>query len=252
MTFSHLRPRAGRSLLTLPLAVLSLTFTSGCGGSGGTGGGGSTSAYTVTLSASAVHFTAPEFDALPPLQVVHATYTGEGLVVGFPAGSPTPAWLTTGTAPGAGASVDVNLRPMTTFISQPGAPPYTFTTTLRFITGRSDGTQLTTMDLPVTYTITRGLVMNTLPITAQCSQGQNPATNHYNLALSASMGVSWTVTANQTWLVPSMTAGSGSPVAVYLDLETSTLPVGTYEGTVTAQSTDGALVKSFAVHLTVQ
>ncbi len=249
MTSYRLRPRAGRSLLTLPLVLLGLAFTSACGG----GGGGDTgTAYTVTLSPSTVHFTAPEFDTLPALQVVHATYTGEGMVVGYPAGMPTPSWLTVGTAAGAGKSVDVNLRPNATFISRPGAPPYAFATTLRFVTGRNDGTQLSTVDLPITYTITRGLVMNTLPITAQCTQGQNPATNHYDLALSASVGVSWTVTTNQAWLVPSMTAGSGSPLAVYLDLETATLPVGTYEGTVTAQSTDGALVKSFTVHLTVQ
>ncbi|HJV91265.1 MAG TPA: hypothetical protein VJ623_13235 [Holophagaceae bacterium] len=239
--------RAHRPLFKSAFLVLGLAAVTTCGG----GGGGGSDAYVVNLSTPAVHFTAREYDPLPATQTVHATYTGDGMVVGFPQGSPIPGWLAVDAVQGAGKSVDVHLQPSTTFMSHPGPPPYEYTSAFRFVTGKSDMTHLTTVDLPVTYTVTKGLVITTTPINAVASQGSSALGSPFDLGLLASEGCTWTITTDQPWMGPSMSSGSGSPVGVNLTVSAANLTPGTYQGTVTVQTTDGTIVRTLVVHLTV-
>src|SRR5437899_1321506 len=99
------------------LALLAVFASWSCGG------GDSTS---ISVSTTAVTFTADVGAAAPATQNVHATFRGDGVVVGYPPEVGAPSWLVVNEIGHTATTIDVSLRVTDTATSG------TRTTTLRF------------------------------------------------------------------------------------------------------------------------
>ena len=109
------------------------------------GGGDSTS---ISVSTTSVTFTAEVGAAAPATQNVRATFRGDGVLVGYPPEVSAPSWLSVNAIGQTATTIDVSLRVTDTATSG------TRTTTLRFVTGKADGSQIKFADVQVTCIIT--------------------------------------------------------------------------------------------------
>lgn len=212
--------------------------------------------HSVEVSAPSLTFTAQEFSyPAPAAQTVHATYTLDAMVVGWPMSRPVPTWLNYSASRGSGKSVDVMIQPNSTSVTgNPYRAPYDLNGWLRFATGTGtvdESHYSAYIDLPITLHITPGLSINPVDQHISATHGSNPASGSYILGISASLGVSWTITTDQPWLIPAPASGTGISYSAKVDFATTSLPVGSYVGTVSVQSTDGSLHKSVKIYLTV-
>jgi hypothetical protein len=129
--------------------VALLAILCGCGGDG--------DSTAISLSTSSVTFTATAGAAPPPAQTIHVTYKGDGVIVGYPATVPQALWLTVSDAGHTATTAEISLQVIDT------ATLGTRTTTLRFVTGKTDGTQLKSADVQVTWTVTASSTGNPPP-----------------------------------------------------------------------------------------
>jgi hypothetical protein len=116
-----------------------------CGGGGG--GGGSGTSISINLSSAA--FTASSAGAPPTQQVVTVKFVGDGYLVGYPPELPQPAWLGIQALSQSNGEGGVGL-----FITNTDLAPQTYSTVVRFVTGRVDGSGIKYKDLPVSFTVT--------------------------------------------------------------------------------------------------
>jgi len=136
--------------------MLSL-FLAACGGGGSksTPPGGNNPpnnppTYTIAVAPGSVQFAANARGTLPAAQDVTATFNGEGLVVGTLPGTNLPSWLNL-TVVGSPTSSPAQVR---FSVTTTGTVADSLSTTIRFVTGKADGSQVVTKDVQVTYTIT--------------------------------------------------------------------------------------------------
>jgi hypothetical protein len=143
-----------RTLQGFCTALIALLSLAGCGGgggdsSGGGGGSGSSDDTSISVAPTSVSFNITEGDTPPAATIVHINFVGDGVVVGYAPGVSQPSWLSVvqvGTATQTGVDFGLAVSDTTTVGSR--------STSVRFVTGRKDGTAVKTFDLPVTYTIT--------------------------------------------------------------------------------------------------
>jgi len=108
----------------------------------------SNSALTVEVDRTAINLTT--FQGGPgPSVTVNVRYTGASLAIGFPPGANTATWLTVVPVTVTAGQGSYAVNAMNTNLTVG-----TYTTTLRFLTARSDGTGSVYVDVPVSYTIT--------------------------------------------------------------------------------------------------
>ncbi len=130
---------------------------------------------------------------LPSVNLV-ATYSGDKMVVGVPAGTPSPTWLSVSTNSLTPGRVVYILAATTTAMTAG-----TYTTTLRFSTARADGSGATYKDLPVTYTLTAALVAEgATPILAPAPEPEAPKVPADLEAFAQSMGIGHILWASET------------------------------------------------------
>jgi hypothetical protein len=103
---------------------------------------------SISLSTTSVTFQATTSGPAPAAQNIHVTFKGDGVLVGYPPGVAQPAWLNVTEVSSTGTTLDVALR-----IADYGTPG-TRTTTLRFVTGKADGSHVTYADVQVTCQVT--------------------------------------------------------------------------------------------------
>jgi len=179
--------------------VLLVLLVSACGG-GGAGGSG----YSITLSVSSLSFDVQQDDPFSP-QNVSVTFVGDGVVVGTLPGQTAPPWLSVSglsTATGGSTSVRVGVTPGAT------AGKYSFT--LRFATGKADGSNVVYVDLPITATVHEsfGLVAGGL-YTFTGLEGGTAVTATGSTSLNVKgENVSWHATTTQPWIQLGQTSGS--------------------------------------------
>src|SRR5262249_38852225 len=109
-----------------------------CGGSDST---------SISVSTAAVAFNAELGGPPPAAQTLHATFHGDGVVVGDPPEGGQPLGLSVGEIGHTSSTIDVSLRVL--YVDAPG----TRTTTLRFVTGKTDGSQIKFVDVQVSLTV---------------------------------------------------------------------------------------------------
>lgn len=147
--------------LRMSVLAVFISMLSACGGGGGSGGSSndnSGSGGSLTLSPTALFFTAqqngtPPSSNLSAWQTITAIFTESSvaaLIVGYPLDIPTPTWLSVSTTGATNASpINISVAPNTTALS-----PGIYTTTLRFVTVKADQTIISIRDATVTYTVT--------------------------------------------------------------------------------------------------
>lgn len=207
----------------------------GCGGGGGTSG----PAYSLDITPASLSFSAEQYGPLPPTKTLSITYKGDGLVVGYPIGIPEPGWLsvqlTSSTTSTATLSVQLTGTTM---------PPGSYATTFRVVTGKSDGSQIVTRDIPITCQVTEGIHSLTGSLAFTSDEGQAPAAQTLSLA-SGKLPFSWSLAVEPLhggptdWLVLPSTSGTSqtSPAAVQVRAEAR--PQGSYSATVVVKDAAG-------------
>jgi len=188
---------------------------SACGGGGG-GGGGGNSGTSISISPTSVTFSADEGTATPAPVTVRVNFVGDGVVVGYPPGVAVPPWLTITAVGNTNTTADFALSVNGT--SNPG----TAATTVRFVTGREDGTGIRSVDLPVNFTITAA----NLSISASTNDLSFAAVA--SSATPAGQGVNVTFTGDDvavadvpSWLTVTRTNPGSSPAAFTLTPNTT-------------------------------
>lgn len=139
-----------------------LAFLASCGG------GGSADSTSISVSTTVVSFDGEVGAAPPSAQTVHVAFQGDGVVVGYPPGVSAPSWLSVTELGHTPTSLDVSLRLSST------TSPGTRTTTLRFATGKADGSQVKYADVQVTCTLVAlptSLTLSTGAVTFRAERG---------------------------------------------------------------------------------
>lgn len=204
-----------RRIFTLATMCALLAACGGGGGGGGNnnppGGGNNPPTYTVTVSPGSVQFSALARGTLPAAQDVTATFNGEGLVVGTLPGTNLPSWLNI-TVVGSPTASPAQVR---FTVTTSGTTAESLSTTIRFVTGKADGSQAVTKDVQVTYTITDPLDVDVTSLEFDATTGTAAAPRTVQVLGS---GTSWTASSDQPWLTLSRTSGTDSgPLEITAD-----------------------------------
>jgi hypothetical protein len=205
--------------------VLGLALLGACGGGGG-GGGSSSNGFSISLDKSSVSFSIAKGSPLIHRQDVVATFEGDGVIVGYPPGVAPAPWL---------------------FVSQTGSESptqFTFTlsvdptsltsnvsTTLRFLSGKADGSTVVQRDLQVSVEVLQRV--SALPETqsVQLEYRLVPSRPSATISVYAD-GLTWTAASDQPWATLDRSSGAGQQ-----DLQVSLNPTGLSVGPRTARIT---------------
>jgi len=201
-----------RAIQGLFVAVVALTLLAGCGGGGGQPN------YEISISPTSVSINATEGDTPPAATVVHVSFVGDGVIVGYAPGVPQPSWLNV-VQQGSVSQNSVDFALGVTDTTTVG----TRTTSVRFVTGKTDGSVVKTVDLPVTYTVapsSLAISTSTPAVTFSANIGATPTPQTvgvtYNGAILSVAGVpSWlsvTATGSETGKTFLQTAAALQPV----------------------------------------
>lgn len=231
----------------LELSCLLPIALTACGGGGG--GSSGTPATSISVTPSAITFTAVEGDPSPTPATAHVNFHGAAVVVGYAPGVPQPPWLSVAQQGTATAStVDFSLTANDT------ATVGTRTTTVRFATGLADETQVVFSDLPVTFTVTPSdLAISTnssaLTFTANAA-GALPAAQSVAITFN---GSALAVSGAPSWLTLTPPASPNASPATYVVAVNSTaFPGGTSQSAdlvFATTRTGSALQRSTTVHV---
>ncbi len=232
--------------------LVSLIFTA-CGGGGGGGGGndggsgsGSGSGGNTSLSVDkqSITFKVDQNQPSEP-QLVNATFKGDGLILGYAPNVVQPNWLDasvlSSTATTAVVRVAINSQ----------APVGTLSTSIRLVTGKVDGTQLKTIDLPITVTVNPVISITSAPYSGNFIYGSSTNSENYPVNITGSTSA-WTATSDQPWLQVITGSGTGNK-AIETKVNSATLSAGTYTGhlTVTASNNPNKpAVLAYSVNIT--
>lgn len=178
--------------------VLMLLLTA-CGG----GGGGSKGPeYSISISPGSITFDGAQFAAIP-LQTVTVNYKGDGVIVGTLPGQFQPSWLTVHSAGTSAGSASFMIQ------ATPGSlQPGTHSFTLRFVTGKADGSSAVYRDLPVTLNLREGFSTTVSEIRFTAVEGTNVLTPNAGLPITITgENIAWTAQA-PAWLRLSQVSGS--------------------------------------------
>jgi hypothetical protein len=214
--------------------VIATLALSACGGGGGDSGGGSSAGggsgggTSISLSVSSVSWTIGEGDPSPAPIDVNITYSGAGVVVGYAPGVPQPNWLVVGQATGTATTATVSLSAVDVVSAG------TYTTSVRFATGLSDGSAIKYVDLPVTLTVTASpLAISVAPTSLDFGIGQipgpAPAAQTVSVTFNGDTVLSYSA---PSWLTVSAPADQSVSPAVFSVQPAPGIAAGMYSGDV--------------------
>lgn len=184
-------------------------------------GGGGGSDYSVDVTPSSLSFAAERYGPLPDRQLLTATFDGEGLLVGWPAGTTAPSWLDVSMEGSSGRTATVGVRVTTTHLS-----PAVYSATIRFVTGKSDGSDYVVRDVPVSFRVTAPAyeIVGTRSVTvthaARTSDLDLPLTLDTNLSAADGAACTWHIADDQPWIAVTPASGTlaaDTPLLAHLD-----------------------------------
>lgn len=236
------------------LLIFSL-IVSACGGGGGTStaapetnntGGTGGGNYSISLNKTSLTFTGNTDGNVSAGIEVRVTYKGDGVIVGFPPNIDTAYWL------------DVTTRDYTattaTFLVA-ASPSYSageFSTTLRFITGKEDGSATRYIDLPVTFTVSESFsTYSAQPSPFSFSSVGRDSSNLSDVAYAINIvgaDSQWTV-ASEDWISVSPTSGNGQ-ATLTVTVDPNIAQYGTNLGTI--EISDSVSGNSFSYNVRYQ
>lgn len=192
------------SLLRKFLICITLSLLSACGGGGGENGSPA-ERTSISLSVAKADFQQQVNAATTSSILVDVQFKGDGIVVGYPPNVPEANWLSIQVVNSTQTTAKVELKLIP--ILQLGR----YSTTLRFVTGKQDGSNLNYVDLPVTAEIYPGFnaTAPALDFVQIIGDEQNtlPKTG-FEISIEG-VKTNWTISANVDWLTFSKTSGSG-------------------------------------------
>lgn len=195
--------------------------------SGGTGGSTSLTVAPASLSFSAIEGS-PSVDT----KTLTANFQGDGLIVGYPIGTPSVAWLIVNndTFTQSPASIQFGA-------SAQGLTKGIYSTAIRVVTGKDDGTQLKYVDIPVTFTVTGALQSDTGSLSFTTMEGTPPPASQLLKLHSDSLPANWQINIQyndeaQNWLVPSSLTGVLNSTDSSVSITTKALPSGHYSASI--------------------
>lgn len=212
-----------RWLYSASVLMILSALLSACGGGGGDGGGGPnpTPSTSISLDKTTVTLTTDGFS-----QTVVATFRGDGLVVGTLPGTTVPSWLAVSAPPAGTSPVSVTVSAFGTM------PPGRYATTLRFATGKADGSNVVFQDVSVTFTVDH--LLSPAAVRPDATAGA-PGPGFSAALTLVTAGATWQASSNQPWLTVTPTSGTGS--ATLNAAVSNSLAPGQYTGTITVRDT---------------
>ena len=211
---------------TATLVTLTV-FLAACGGGGG--GGGSGPSYSISLSPTSVSLNGVT-GAAAPQQAVVVTFQGDGVVVGTPPGQTAPPWLSVNAPAQSTSPVTVTISAFNT------TAPGNYSATLRFATGKADGSNVVYKDVPVALQMVAG---------AQILVDPYGVAQNSSVAVSLNGGPPQTVTHDQINSLGVLAVGSTYTITVPTQPtgQTCTFPEG-------SSTTTGVLGNQLELRLT--
>jgi len=236
-------------------AIYLVLFLTACGGGGGGSAGGkadnnntNNTNYSVTVSTSNLALKAAKRSSQSQEVTLDITYSGAGLVIGYPAGVNESMLNVTESGNTTSTSMSVKISPKYNFVNSNETVIKKYQTTVRFITGDANGNNQVFKDVVVSLDVYHGLALDTESIALAApieSDGQA-----YVLGLS-SQAANWSWTINvqyksgsiTNWLDLPETSGEVSGSTTSLNITPKALPKGIYKADLkfTYQDENGAL-----------
>jgi hypothetical protein len=139
----------------------------------------------------------------PDEQIITATFVGDGLIVGYPPGVTPPGWLSVATVGPIDAS-PISLR--LAIVQQPSTAG-NYSTTVRLVTGKLDGSAVVTRDLSVSFRVKEPFTVDRDWIGIHMDPGGSPDSRPLRIS---GTDIQWRITADEPWIELSATAGSGT------------------------------------------
>lgn len=209
--------------------------TLGCGGGGGSNG----PAYSVDVTPASLTFTVEAGGGPTPAKTLNVTFKGDGLVAGYPAGTPVPGWLAVSIV-----SSTTNSASLAVQATGAGLLPGTYTTTLRLVTGKADGSQYVTKDVPITCQVLEGLHAITSTLAFSAVDGQAPAAQSITIADSQTP-YAWSLTVESVsggstdWVVLPAASGTSQTSSASITVQALARPAGAYAATLVLRDGGG-------------
>jgi hypothetical protein len=225
---------------------------SACGGGGGGdgGGGGGGDDTSISLSTSSLSFEAYASSGGSPPQQITVSFSGAGVVIGTLPGQTLPIWLPTPSVVSqTGSQALVSIRTFTSTL-QPG----TYTSTLRFVTGREDQTNLKTSDLVVTLRVNAPMsasVSGTLNFLALEGDPAGARATGASTIRIAGDRLAWQATADQPWVRFDATSGT-QPRDLVVSVDRQSLGIGTYTAQIRVRDDNSTATRTFPINLEIR
>lgn len=216
----------------------------GCGGGGGGGSG-----TRIDISPDEIELTVVQGGSQPNA-VVNVEFTGDGVLAGYAPGVEVPAWL----------NVDVVSSTASTatfiLIGTDTGTVGTRTTTVRFVTGREDGSGVRYADLPVTFRVTAPVTpfdatAQAISFTGIRGDPAGPAPAGGRMISISGSNARWRISAAPPWLDFSATSGTG-PASVTVTADVTGLALSQQSGQVTVTDDDSGETRTFNASLTLR
>ena len=187
------------SLVRALFFIIASLLITGCGG-----GGDDKTSISISVTKADFQLT-QNINVYEPV-MVNVQFNGDGLVVGYPAGVSDPGWL----------QIEVLNSNSNSALVKLSFVPYwqvgKYSTTVRFVTGRQDGSNLSYVDLPVTAEVVPQFSALAPAMDFQQVIGAGQLTKPlegYKIDIQGPKAV-WTVTSNVDWLTFDKTSGTGA------------------------------------------
>lgn len=222
--------------------MLLLTACGGGGGSrnpGSNGGESSSSgAYSISLDKTSINFSGTTDGEYSSSALVKVQFKGDGVIVGYPPNVPEVTWLTVTTESSSATTANFNVRAIW------GNSPGSYSTTLRFVTGKADGSNLKYVDLPIKLTVKEGFSAGAsetqfnFQSTGRVVSAISPVSYQINIVGDDS---DWKISSD-SWITVDKAAGKGK-ASVKVSINPALANYGENEGKITV--TDSVSKRSF-------
>jgi IPT/TIG domain/Viral BACON domain len=236
------------------LAILSAVLLISCGGGGGgsggdSGGGGSGSKTSISVNPTSLEFTTIMGSSSTPTPV-NVSFKGDGMLVGYPAGSTDPGWLTVSVSESYTSPVTVNVQ-----VHAFGKPAGTYRTTLRFVTGKEDGSNVVYKDVPVTMIVEEGASISNESLSFTSLEAVPAENKSFNITTKSASEWSLSVQYSSTetnWLTLSQSSGNLSANgSTSVTVSTKGIKQGAHTASIVLKDKSGSTIDSLNVNYQV-
>ena len=228
--------------------ILTAIVLSACGGGGGSSGGdvgNSNGSYSINLDKQSLEFSAP-LGANIPAQQITASFKGDGVLAGVPPGATLPSWLSIDENASSSTSASFTISVSVGQFSEPTIVQ----TTLRFVTGKLDGSGVVYKDLTVILKLLDVVSTDKESLDFASVFGDQLALTLPFKIMTRDTTLGWTISSNQSWLTLSESSGIASKT-VYANVNKTSLVDGAHSAELTIKDSNG-FSKKITVTLSLQ